>query len=483
MKNLKRKPFLTNLIILIILLGTGNPIFAAVYTATNEAEIQSYTNTLTAGDTLQVQSGAYSMRTWRIQNIHGNSSAWITIEPVGGSVSITGNDNQNVVNMDNISYVIFRDFEITYSGTTSAIDGIKFNAGTTSEYIIIEHCHIHDITGVGINSKASELQWFWVLWNHIHDTDDTGEGMYLGHHDGSGIVHDALISHNWVHDTHGSQGDGIEIKRSCYSVSIEDNVVYNTNNYPGIIVYRTDRADLSLQNVIKNNVIWNAGEGIFAVAEADIYNNIIFNSSYGINTRNYSGWGMRDLRLYNNTVYSCSVTCMRLSDWNVATGVMEVINNAVYQDSVSDSALQAPAGIGPATILNNYYYGTSAISAGFTPGNPPPNEFVNPSIIPGSINLYPLSTSLLIDSGHDLSTIFQNDFNTTRRPHGTSWDVGAYEYSAPVNPGWQVQEGFKPAPLPPVVPINFDLFVIVASILPIYSLFTYVSRLIFNPHF
>jgi len=148
---------------------------ATVYTATTASEIQSYTNMLLPGDTLQVQTGVYSLRTWRIQNIHGTPAGWIQILPTGGPVTITGNDNQNVINMDNISYIWFRGFEVTYAGSYGDIDGIKFNAGTNSEYVMIDYCNIHDITGVGINSKAAELQFLGILWNQIARTAGTGE--------------------------------------------------------------------------------------------------------------------------------------------------------------------------------------------------------------------------------------------------------------------------------------------------------------------
>jgi len=40
------------------------------------------------------------------------------------------------------------------------------------------------------------------------------------------------------------------------------------------------------------------------------------------------------------------------------------------------------------------------------------------------------------------------DFNLLSRPYGTGWDVGAYEWRAINNPGWQNQEGFKDIYLP-----------------------------------
>jgi hypothetical protein len=70
-------------------------------------------------------------------------------------------------------------------------------------------------------------------------------------------------------------------------------------------------------------------------------------------------------------------------------------------------------------------------------------EFVNPSITPGVIDLYPLSAAGLIDSGTFMYDAPSDDFNWWVRPENAGWDIGAYEWSQSANPGWQIQEGFK----------------------------------------
>jgi parallel beta-helix repeat protein len=424
----------------IILLNISIVTLAMSYTylATTPQEIQDYTNMLQAGDTLLVQNGHYDM-TWNISNRDGNSGDWIVIEALG-NVVIDGNAYDNVIDVYDCHYIELRGFEITNSYAGSGIDGIKFR--TTSDHFIMEDLQIHDITGVGIsaNPGGQSFTYLTIRYCHIHDITDVGEGLYIGNHDGLSSVHHCLVEFNWIHDCHPHKG--IQFKRSTYLNLIQDNVVYNCDE-AGIVLYKTDQSSSADNNIVRRNVIWNAPEGIFAVGQTDIDNNVIFDCSYGINVRNYGSWGMEDLYIRNNTIYHCNTTCLRLDDWNNATGEMICLNNACFQDSLSYSAIQVPDGLGPGYAAFNQHYGQSQLGSGSTLGNPPAQEFVNASIVPGTVDLYPLNSATLIDSGTSQYNAPDDDFNWWFRPVNSQWDVGAYEWSQNANPGWQVQEGFK----------------------------------------
>jgi parallel beta-helix repeat protein len=414
--------------------------WATTYTATTPQEIQNYTNLLQAGDTLLVQSGHYDM-TWNLTGLSGNSGDWIVIEALG-SAAIDGNAYDNVIDVYDCHYVEYRGFEITNSYAGSGIDGIKFR--TTSDHVFIEDLHIHDITGVGIsaNPAGESFTYLTIRHCHIHDITDVGEGLYIGNHDGLSPVHHCLVEFNWIHDCHPHKG--IQFKRSTYLNVIQDNVVYNCDE-AGIVLYKTDQASAQDNNIVRRNAIWNAPEGIFAVGQTNIDNNVVFNCEYGINVRNYSGWGMNDLYIRNNTTYHCAATCLRLDDWGGATGEMVSLNNACFQDDIAQSAIQAPDGIGPGYVEYNRHYGQSQV-AGSTLGNPPDQEFLNASITPGVVDLYPASSSTLIDSGTSSYNAPADDFNWWTRPVNMSWDVGAYEWSQSTNPGWPIHQDFKAVP-------------------------------------
>lgn len=420
------------------LINIVSVLWATTYIATTAQEIQNYTNMLQAGDTLFIQNGHYDMN-WNIQNLSGSSNDWIIIHAMGDSVVIDGAAYDNVIDVYDCHYVELKGFEITNSYSGSGIDAIKFR--TTSDNFFMEDLEIHDITGVGIsaNPAGESFTYLTIRYCHLYNITDVGEGMYLGNHDGLSPVHHCLVEFNWVHDCHPHKG--IQFKRGTYLNIIQDNVVYNCDE-AGIVLYKTDQASASDNNIIRRNVIWNTPEGIFAVGQTDIDNNVIFDCGYGINVRNYGSWGMEDLYIRNNTIYHCNSTCLRLDDWNNAIGEMVCINNACYQDSIGQSAIQAPDGIGPGYVAYNCHYGQSQVS-GSTLGNPPSQEFINPSTTPGIIDLYPLNTATLIDSGTSLYGAPDDDFNWWSRPINSLWDIGAYEWSQDTNPGWQIQEGFK----------------------------------------
>jgi parallel beta-helix repeat protein len=409
------------------------------YVATTAGQIQSYGDMLLAGDTLLVQAGEYELN-WNITGRMGTPSDWIIIAGTGGDVIIRGTEYDNVVDVRLCSYVHFRGFEITTTNAGYGIDGIKFKS--SADHFIIEDCHIHHLTGVGISATSENTEYLTVRYCHIHDIGGVGEGIYLGSHDGSVVAHHCLVEWNWIHDTHPRKG--IQIKRKSYLNVIQDNVIYS-NDEAGIVLYKTDRPSSADNNVVRRNVIWNTPEGIFAIGQTDMDNNIIFDCKFGISTRNYSGWGMEDLFIRNNTVYDCDTTCLMLDDWNTATGQMICVNNACYQDSLSDIAIAVPFGIGPGLAENNRHYGIAEVS-GSAPGLSSHLEFVNASIVPGVADFYPQHNSTLRDSGSASYGVPNDDFNLLARPANGSWDVGAYEWSQSGNPGWQIQAGFKEAP-------------------------------------
>ncbi|MCX7995342.1 MAG: right-handed parallel beta-helix repeat-containing protein, partial [candidate division WOR-3 bacterium] len=333
-------------------------VFATTYIADTPAEIQSYTNLLQAGDTLLIMPGVYNMN-WNIADRYGTANDWIVIQPYSSGVVINGINYDNVIDIYNSHYLELRGIEITNSYAGSGIDGIKFR--TTSDHILMEDLHIHNLTGVGIsaNPAGQSFTYLTIRRCHIHDITDVGEGIYLGNHDGLSPVHHCLVELNWIHDCHPRKG--IQFKRGTYLNIIQDNVVYNCDE-AGIVLYKTDQPSSSDNNIVRRNAIWNTPEGIFAVGQTNIENNVIFNCDYGINVRNYGGWGMNDLYIRNNTIYYCNTTCLRLDDWNIATGEMVCINNACYQDTITASAIQAPDGIGPGYVAYNRHYGQSQVT-------------------------------------------------------------------------------------------------------------------------
>ena len=223
------------------------------------------------GDTLIVHEGTYSESGSRIRiSAKGTPSQPIMVKGADGEARplITrpaGSTPQNTINIEGASYVTIRHLEITGNG-----DGINMNGNP--DHITLEDNEIHNID-VGINFRSS-MDSIVVRRNHIYNTAGTAEGMYIGCNDAQCAVSNSIIEQNWIHDTRGSQGDGIEIKYGSWGNIIRDNVIHDSN-YPCILAYGVTDAHADRPNIIEGNVVWNCGQSIDVIADVIVRNNIV----------------------------------------------------------------------------------------------------------------------------------------------------------------------------------------------------------------
>ena len=265
--------------------------------------------------------------------------------------------------------------------------------------------------------------------NHIYNTSGTGEGMYVGCNDARCIVSNSIIEQNWIHDTNGSQGDGIEIKYGSWGNIIRDNVIHDTNpltGYPCILAYGVQDANIDRPNIIEGNVVWNCGQEIDVIADAIVRNNIVIGT---LETQSHGQVPvMRNVTIVNNTV----IGSMPLGGWGGGDIPVSLIvaNNVVYGGSITNQP-------GAATFSSNLQYGSGTNGI-----------FVDPD----TRDFWPAPGSPLIGAADPAHTP-SNDFNATSRQ--APFDVGAYESEGLTsNPGWPIQAGFKlsgniVAPSPP----------------------------------
>jgi hypothetical protein len=409
---------------------------------------------LGAGDTLIVHQGIYN-ETLRlsIRGI-GKQNAPIMIKGADGEsrpliTRPSSAPEQNTINIEGeATWLTLRGLEIAGNGG----DGIKM-VGALS-YITLEDLVIHDID-VGINLRTS-MNNITVRRNHIYNTGSnrgTGEGMYVGCNYATCMVQDSLIEQNWIHDTlpGTTQGDGIEVKVGSHSNIIRDNVIYN-RPYPGIFVYGTG---LNPVNIVEGNVIWNTPEGIYAVADAIVRNNIVFNSGTGLSLYPHVQVAqMKNITAVNNTLYKNDEGIhMR---WDSLAVNMILANNAIY--SPNRNALNLSGSVG--TFTANYVEGKSdrALDGmAFIAGGSSTTAFVDPA----KNDFWPPIGSPLLGSANDAYTPSE-DFNANSRTPPS--EVGAYENDGwASNPGWRITAGFKElAPpavdtIPPTVSITAPL--------------------------
>jgi hypothetical protein len=371
---------------------------------------EAASESLSPGDTLLVHQGTYS-ESGRIGiSAKGTASQPIIIKGADGEARplITRPANstpQNTINIEGATYLTIGHLEITGNG-----DGINMSGGP--HHITIEDNVIHNID-VGINFKSS-MDSIFVRRNHIYDTSGTAEGMYVGCNNASCAVSNSIIEQNWIHDTRGEQGDGIEIKYGSWGNIIRDNVIHDAN-YPCILAYGVTDANVDRPNIIEGNAVWNCGQSIAVIADAIVRNNIVIGT---LETQSHAQVPvMRNVTIVNNTV----IGSMPLRGWGGSNipASLSVANNVLYGGSISNQP-------GAATYSSNLQYssGTSGI-------------FIDPN----NRDFWPAPGSPLIGAA-DATHTPGKDFNGTNRQ--APFDVGAYESDGLAsNPGWAIQASFK----------------------------------------
>ncbi|AKT37354.1 right-handed parallel beta-helix repeat-containing protein [Chondromyces crocatus] len=390
---------------------------------------------LQPGDELVLQGGTYSLNPKLTIAVSGTAQAPIVIRAKAGEVPVITrpNANQNVINIEGSEHVVLRGLEVT-----GGSHGIRMNQ---ARFITVEDCEIHETDDVALsaNFAGSSYEGLILRRNHIHHTNGTGEGMYLGCNNNGCQVWNSVIEGNWIHDTNRasvSQGDGIELKEGSYNNIIRDNVIHDTK-YPCILTYST--VGNGAPNVVERNVMWGCGDhGIQAAADAVLRNNVILSAAQdGIRSQVHQSGAPSNLIIAHNTIFKAQGNAVRISG---ATGSVLIANNALYAQNgaaltvagdLAQLVVAGNVGVGSLSGTNSGFDGTGELGADFvagTYGGAPP------------VDAFPAVGSALIAAGV-AAHVVGDDFNgVAREGHA---DVGAYRFDEGGNPGWTITAGFK----------------------------------------
>ena len=407
----------------------------ALPTAAQAAEIgppddfEAAVAALSPGEELVLRGGTYTFDENITLRANGTQSQPIVIRAKAGENPILtqATSQQNVVEINGSSHLVIRGLEFT-----GGSHGIRL---IDSDFITIEDCEVYETGDVAISANSGgTYEGLRILHNHIHHTNGTGEGMYLGCNNDACRVANSLIEGNYIHHTNRStvsQGDGIEIKEGSYGNVIRDNVIHDTH-YPGILVYST--VGNGPPNVIERNVIWNVNDNTVQMAADTIFrNNIVLGN---VAMQSHQSGSPSNIEFVHNTIISSG----NALDVRNVSGPVLIANNAIY---ALGTAIRLISGdIGQVQITGNVGEGgTSGTSGGYTNGNGITNDLWN-GHYEGSppIDPFPATDSALIGSGNT-DHVVTEDFNGS--PRSGSADVGAYKFQSNGNPGWQIAEAFK----------------------------------------
>jgi MYXO-CTERM domain-containing protein len=415
------------------------PAAAAVVNVGPGDDVEAAINAAQPGDEIVLADGEYMLTDRFSFAIAGNEGAPIVIRAADGASPLLHRPDaaQNIVDIDSATWVEIR--------------GIRFQGGSAgvrisgADHLTIEDCEIFGTADVALRANDGGVTYesLHIVHNHIHDTNGTGEGMYLGCNDNGCQVANGVIERNWVHHTNQAtveQGDGIELKEGSHGNVIRDNVIHDTN-YPCILTYST--VGNGEPNVIERNVMWNCGDNaIQSAADAVIRNNIILSANAsGIAMQMHQAGSPDNLSVIHNTILKAGGDAIAVRN---AVGDVVIANNAAYAQA--GAAIFIGAGDNAGVVLAGNV-GIGGVSGGpgggYVDGDPAVDMLDGHFGGAPPIDPFPAPGGALVGAG-DPAYVAEDDFNTL--PRGGVADVGAYLFDPEGNPGWPIAAEFKDFP-------------------------------------
>lgn len=364
--------------------------FAAQNTATPKQTIAAGIRCLSAGDTLYIHEGTYNEATNEYRTKLPSGNSWQTAVTIAGypgeKVIIQPKSGESEVlrimgSSGGTRYVVFDNLILDGTNITSNIVKITYtgtNPNNTAHHIRIQNCELkHAKTnGIFVDSESNNNE-FINLKIHDNGASDFDHGMYI-----SG-------SNNMIEkcDIYRNAGWGIHIYTEHKPESANYNIVRRNNIHEnaragnrgfGIII------SSGTGNTVYNNLIWGNNGGIqidYHAVNTSIYNNTIWSNNSGKTHENgiKTGAGSSNARIVNNI------------SWNHMAG------------NISNAGIN--------TYLTN----------NLTDKSP---QFLNSSTLDFRLQ----GKSPAINAGKNLAPLITDDYNGIRRPQGSAYDIGAFEY-------------------------------------------------------
>jgi hypothetical protein len=330
---------------------------SAVSSTQNGANLKARIATLKPGDRLEIGPGTYSINSYFGVDLQGTLVApiWIVAKAGATPVITRPNASQNAMNVGvskATRFVCIRGLEITGGSA-----GIRLYA---VQDFWLDRCHVHHTNEAGVTANTADTARLYLTRNQVDHTLGTGEGFYLGANNAQFVMRDSVVALNHVHDTAGTQGDGIEIKQGSFGNWVAQNLVHDTK-YPCILLYGTGGNPF---NVVERNICWNAGDNVMQVqGEALVRNNLLMNGTNGFGSHDHQGQ-VRDLTFVHNTIVNPTKGA-QLSNWSGRPG-MVFANNVVYSETSQSIAFSGSSGV---TITGNVVVGpVTGASSGWKVG-------------------------------------------------------------------------------------------------------------------
>jgi hypothetical protein len=395
-------------------------------------------NTLIAGDTVYIASGTYQERVIPTHSGSAGNYIHFTIQPAavviidGSSIPLPSYDS-GLVQVENKSYIKISGLTIQNAGPNPNNSGIYIDS---SDHITVEKNRTYNTvsSGIGVWNSTNVI----ISFNEVELACNNGEQECITIAGTTGFeVRNNHVHHNGP-GTNG--GEGIDIKDGSSYGKIYNNHVHDLSRL-GIYVDAWDKHTHDI-DIFQNRVYNCQNDGITLASEMgglleniSVTNNIVYNNLYnGISITpngDVAQPPMRTLSVINNTFHNNGDNSTA-NPWGGGIVVenpniqsMVIRNNIFSQNLVFQILIDVPV-VG-LNVDNNLIFGfrniDNEVKGSFVVEGDP--YFVN--IPSGDFHLR--STSPAIDKGSPVNAPLE-DFDSSSRPQGAGFDMGAYEYAA-----------------------------------------------------
>lgn len=380
------------------------------------ATLQYAADLVSAGDSVLVLEGTYvgfDIRT------DGNQNSPIVFKVIEANVVIDqpNSTTPDGINIENADWIVIDGFEVMDQPRT----GIRI---VLSDFAVIKNNYCHNNFKWGIltgftddiiienNTCSFSTDEHGIYFSNSgdrptirnnHSFNNNGCGIHMNGDismGGDGIISDAIVEGNILHDNGYGGGSAINMD-GVQDSEIFNNLIYN-NHATGIAMYQIDGGDASKNNKIYNNTVIQPSDGRWNVIAVNgstgntLYNNILINhhsfrGSIAVDAASMSGF---------------------VSDYNI------LVNRLSDDDGNSNMSIAQWQSLG---------YDLNSMIA-----DPENQIFVDHS----NGNFHLLANAQAVDAGTNLvlPTVFE-DLDNVSRPQGIGigFDIGSYEYEMPTN--------------------------------------------------